>query len=138
AKVNQELAEGQQANPMFRGVEQIRMGEVSIYTMPIFMFAAPSWAVHEGRLYVGLFPQAVSMGVEYAAGGLAQPITGNPKYTQVMARLGDRPAHSVMYLDLPQTAPQTYQTWMMLTQFLSSMTAGAPGEARPMAMLPPL
>jgi prepilin-type processing-associated H-X9-DG protein len=130
--------------PMLEGVQQegfgalqlqrIQSGDVTIRSVNVLVYA-PSWAVHEGRLVVGMFPQAVAAAVENAK-GQGPSILEEPKFTNLMKRLGDRPVSAISYTDLPQTAPHMYQLAVMGVQFIQAFSRqqGVQGQL----ILPPL
>jgi hypothetical protein len=109
---------------------------MTIHSLAVPMFS-PSWAVRNGNLYITLFPQAIVMADLYAQQS-GPSILDNEKFLAVRKRaLGGaaEPATSLTYVDLPQTAPQSYQGYMMLTQTVAAMM---PAEAAPDMLLPPL
>jgi hypothetical protein len=65
----------------------------------------PTWAIKGGYLYVGLYPQVVAAAVE-AKGGPS--ILTKPAFTAMLRRLGDHPAATVSFVDLPTVAPDAY------------------------------
>ncbi|RMH62639.1 MAG: hypothetical protein D6685_08540, partial [Bacteroidetes bacterium] len=58
----------------------------------------PTWAVHDGRLYVGLFPQAVQAAGAFSASGRPS-ILEEPKYQALRKKLGVGEANVIMYSD---------------------------------------
>ncbi len=95
---------------------------------------SPSWAIHDGRLYMGLLPQAVKVAVNKPK----RSILDNPRFTALRQRLNaGKPITSISYVDLEATAPLTYQSYLMLMQTFPA-AAVAFGSDSPIAMLPPL
>jgi hypothetical protein len=97
-------------------------------------FVAPTWSVHDGKLYVGLFPQTVMMAGDRARAG-GPTILDNERFQAVMARLDGGEVTSIVYTDLPSTAEDAYQNMVMLTQIGSGMLAMFGGDSVP--LLPP-
>ncbi len=84
----------------------------------------PTWAVHDGRLYVGLFPQAVQAAGAFSASGRPS-ILEEPKYQALRKKLGVGEANVIMYSDLPRTAGESYPGLVTLTQAVSGFLAMA-------------
>lgn len=100
-------------------------------------FVAPTWSVHDGKLYVGLYPQTVmTAGDRTRAGG--PTILDSERFKAVMDRLnaGGKGASSIVYTDLPRTAKDSYQNMVMLTQMGTGFLAMFGGDNVP-ALLPP-
>lgn len=108
-------------------------GGITIHSLATPM-VAPSWAVHQGKLFVALSPQAIVTATVYA-GQQNNSIVQNEKFQAVRQALGGRAGSTLMFVDLPQTAPMAYQQYLMLTQMLASVTPGDTGAAM---LLPPL
>ena len=105
---------------------------VTVHTLALPMFASPSWAIHNGKLYFSTTPQAIVQAVQHEGAS----ILDNPAFQHARKELGDHPANQVTFVDLPKTALQAYQSVAMLLQFLPMM---APELAnRPPVMLPPI
>lgn len=76
---------------------------------------SPSWVVHDGNLYVALFPQ-VAAGAARHASEHGKSIRDNEKFAEIEKRLGqDQPA-TFEFMDLPQTAPDAYGAWLMVSR----------------------
>lgn len=102
-------------------------------------FVAPTWAVAEGNLYVGLYPQVVEQAVTQARGAKAggRSILDADHFKPIAGYLKDQPVSAVSFVDLQQTAPGAYEMNLMLTQSLTGIGEMMSGE--PVApMLPPL
>jgi prepilin-type processing-associated H-X9-DG protein len=94
----------------------------------------PAWAVKDGVLYVGAYPQIVSAAM--AISGEGKSILDNPAFVAVRKRLGDHPLRSLQYADLPQTAPMMYPVWLELAGYAGF--ADLFGASSPAMMIPPL
>lgn len=102
-------------------------------------FVAPTWSVHEGNLYVGLFPQTVlAAGARVAGGGNSggDSILDNDAYLALRDRLGGGDASAVVFVDLPRTAEGSYQNLVMLSQVGTGMLAMFGADPVP-TLLPP-
>src|SRR5262249_39452286 len=76
---------------------------------------SPCWTVHEGNLYIAAFPQVAAAG----AGRGAPPnssIMQTAAFTPVRPRLGQSSPAGFNFQDLPQTAPDAYGSWLMISR----------------------
>ena len=132
-------------------IQRTKMGDVDVHSISLFVIA-PSWALHDNRLYMALMPQTIPAAVEAANGKTS--ILDSAGFKSVRARLGVAKPTSVTFIDLPQTATESYP---VLAQVLAlvNMFAGAgcsahrccrrstsccrswPHAARPRGMMPP-
>lgn len=107
-------------------------------------FVAPAWAIHNNRLYVALYPQALEMAIEHS-GKRRDSILANKAFQDAMARFADNPAKQanalnhlkhatgISFANLPETATDGYGTTMALMQLLSGageMMTGEPSAVR--------
>jgi hypothetical protein len=75
---------------------------------------SPAWAVADGNLYIGLFPQTVATAVEHVKTNAAS-IEQNESFAALRKQLGGgEKITSVQWIDLPKTAPDAYPGWMMI------------------------
>ncbi|MCC6682868.1 MAG: hypothetical protein IT445_18375 [Phycisphaeraceae bacterium] len=117
--------------------KQIASGDLTIHSFAMPM-VSPSWALADGNLYVTLFPQAIVMADLYAKQS-SQPITSNAAFTELRDKLaGGDNVTGLVYIDLPQTAPAAYQSYVMLSQTLIAMLPPEIAEQTPGMLLPPL
>lgn len=111
-------------------------------------FIAPAWAVHDGKLFVSLYPQALEMVAEQS-GKREDSILANEAFQTAMARFVDqpgakgqafeslKPVTGFSFADLPNTAAEGYGMNMMIMQLMtgaSEMFTGEPSAMR----LPPV
>jgi prepilin-type processing-associated H-X9-DG protein len=76
---------------------------------------SPSWAIKDGTLYIGLFPQIVVSAVNRPAD--AKSILDNPDFQAVMRKLNAPAAYSSFeFIDLPKTMPNGYQSCLALSR----------------------
>ena len=105
-------------------------------------FVAPAYAVHEGRLFLGLYPQSVASAMSAAddvAGGVggAASILQSDKFKAVRERLGKTATAGLSYVDSPALAGPFYQGYQQLIR-LGVGVAGVKGIDTPPPVLPPL
>jgi hypothetical protein len=96
----------------------------------------PTWAVKHGTLFVGLYPQVVAAAVD-AADHPVPSILQRPAFTALMHRLGDHPAASETFIDLPSIAPDGY-TDLLGTSRLFLGLGDVFGAHPPALVVPPL
>ncbi|QOV88450.1 DUF3352 domain-containing protein [Humisphaera borealis] len=95
---------------------------------------SPAWAIKDGHLLIGLFPQMVAGAADQI--GATKSILDNPSFQAVRTRLGVANASEVVFMDLPKTAPDSYATWVAISRLVNfSDVLGVPAPAM---LLPPL
>lgn len=99
-------------------------------------FVTPTYAIADGKLYVGLFPQVVVTAVNYAKHE-GPTLLQNEKFAAVRKRLGgDRGVSSVAFFDLPRTAPNAYPSWLLISRYTG--LADLFGIDSPLLLVPPI
>ena len=96
----------------------------------------PTWAVKDGYLYVGLYPQVV-VGAIDAADRHGPSILQRPELAQLMKRLGNHPAASLQFTDLPDVAPDGYAGLLGESRLLLGI-GDIFGAHPPILVVPPL
>ncbi len=99
-------------------------------------FVTPGWAVKDGNLYVGLYPQVIASAITFAQ-SKGPSILQNPQYLALQHRLGDHKPAALSYFDLPAMAGDGYGDLLLV----SRMYLGAAdlfGAQTPPMVLPPL
>lgn len=97
---------------------------------------SPAWAIKDGRMYAGLYPQIVVSAVNRQPDG--KSITDNPGFQMVMKELNAPSQYdSFQYVDLPQTIPQGYQAWLLVSRLYLGY-GDIFGLQSPPLVLPPL
>jgi prepilin-type processing-associated H-X9-DG protein len=99
-------------------------------------FVTPSWAIKDGNLYLGLYPQVVEAALEQGS-GKGKSILDNEDYQAVQKRLGGRQGSAITFENLPKTAPDAYQNLLMMTRLYLGF-ADVMGADTPAMLLPPL
>lgn len=97
-------------------------------------FVAPTWAVHDGKLYLALYPQTVMTAFDRAAAD-GPSILESEAFQAARERLGVDQPTSISYTDLPRTARSAYQSWVMISQIGSGALAMFGGDNP--VLLPP-
>lgn len=128
-QVNQNMG----PSPMQMKVQfhEFKTGGMTVHYLGV-PFVQPSWAVHDGTLYVGLFPQMV-VAAANNAGHDGQSILQNEGFVALRQRLGGKNVSSIEFLDLPKTAPDAYALWLLVTR-LSGFGDMMGVQAPPMVM----
>jgi len=118
-------------------LRETKAGDVTVHFVgsPVF---TPSWAVHRGNLYVGMYPQVVATAARHASG---KSLLDNPDFVAVRQRLlggagAGAKASAVQFFDLPKTAPGGYQAWLMLSSF--ARMGDMAGVESPAMLFPPM
>ena len=101
--------------------------------VPLF---TPTWAVKGGNLYVGLYPEVVAAAVD-SVDRHSPSILQRPEFAAVMKRLGDHPAASLSFTNLPGVAPDGY-TDLLGTSRLFLGLGDIFGAQAPVLVVPPL
>jgi hypothetical protein len=112
-----------------------KQGDLTIHYLSVPV-VAPSWAVKDGNLYLGLYPQVVSGAAEHVTSKGAS-ILENTAFVAVQKRLAATGATSVSFGDLPRTAADGYQEVLMLGRVYLGV-ADLFGARTPAMALPPL
>jgi len=97
---------------------------------------SPSWAIKDGTLYIGLYPQMVVSAVNRPAD--AKSIQDNPDFQAVMQKLNAPAAYSSFsFIDLPKTMPNGYQGCLALSRLYFGL-GDVFGAQTPPLIMPPL
>ena len=121
-------------------LRETKVGDVTVHFVasPVF---TPSWAIAGGNLYVGMYPQVVATAASRAARGGGKSLLDNPDFVALRQRLlgaagGNAKASAFQFLDLPKTAPSSYQPWLMLSSF--ARMGDMAGVESPAMLFPPM
>ena len=128
-----ELAKAMRMPEMKVKMFTTKSGETTIHYVGTPLIS-PAWAVRNGYLVVGMFPQVVAGALDQF--GSDKSILDNPAYQQVRARLNVADATGVGFADLQKTAPDGYTTWLMISRLTGF--AEMFGVDSPAMILPPL
>jgi prepilin-type processing-associated H-X9-DG protein len=129
--IKQEMA-GEKMTVAFHTSKQ---GDLTIHYLGIPV-VAPSWAIKDGNLYVGLYPQVVSGAAEHVA-GKGPSILENEGFAAMRKRLGGENISAISFTDLPRTAAEGYQEILMLSRVWLGM-ADLFGAKTPALVMPTL
>ncbi|MHB1158057.1 MAG: hypothetical protein ACYC26_14620 [Phycisphaerales bacterium] len=137
------------ANMMMMAASQGNEVRFSIRTteadgVTLYYFAlpavAPTLAIKDGRMYLGLQPQTVVAAMQTAgntAGGGGKSILDNPAFARLHRACGDQPISSFEFYDLPQTFGGGYQTMLLMTRLYLGL-GDMFGVQTPAMMMPPV
>jgi prepilin-type processing-associated H-X9-DG protein len=96
----------------------------------------PSWAIKDGTLYIGLFPQMVVAAMDRPAD--AKSILDNSDFQAVFQKLNAPQAYSSFsYADLRKTLPGSYQACLAITRLYFGI-GDLFGAQSPAMILPPM
>jgi hypothetical protein len=114
---------------------QFTSNGVTVHYLPTPLIS-PAWTIKDGRWYAGLYPQIVVAAMNRAPDG--KSILDNPGYQAVMKEL-NAPSQfdSFEFQDLPQTMPQGYQAWLLMSRLYLGY-GDLFGLQSPPLLLPPL
>jgi prepilin-type processing-associated H-X9-DG protein len=97
---------------------------------------SPSWAIKDGTLYIGLYPQMVVSAVNRPAD--AKSIQDNPDFQAVIQKLNAPAAYSSFsFIDLPKTMPNGYQGCLAMSRLYFGL-GDLFGAQSPPLIMPPL
>ena len=97
---------------------------------------APTWAVKDGVLYLGLYPQTVAAAIDHAAAG-GPSILENQAFVAMRERLGGKDPAFLSFIDEPQLIGENYQYALILSQTYLGMI-DLLGVDCPPLLLPPI
>ncbi len=98
---------------------------------------APSWAIADGKLYLGMQPQVVA-GALAAAKRDGASITDNAEFTKLRKALsGGQATSAVSYMDLQQKVDDTYSFNLIFSRYLTGF-GDLFGVDAPPLLMPPL
>jgi prepilin-type processing-associated H-X9-DG protein len=133
--LNGMMKEGMAGEPVTVSFNTSKQGDLTIHYLAV-PFVAPSWAIKDGNLYVGLYPQVVSGAAEHVASN-APSILENAGFAALRKRLGGEGITAISFNDLPKNAAEGYQDVLMLSRVYLGM-ADLFGAKTPALVLPPL
>ncbi len=134
AMIQQQMMQGQDTKMTveFRQ-EAIEGTTVHFLATPL---VTPSWAIKNGTLYIGLFPQMVVSAMDRAVD--AKSIQDNSDFQAVLQKVNAPPAFSSFgYVDLPKTVPDSYQVCLAINRLYFGI-GDLFGAHSPPMILPPL
>jgi len=113
-----------------------QIGGVTVHTL-IMPQAQPSWAVHNGKLYLALSPQGVAAAAKASENAGGGNIAHNDRFAALLQRLGAPRMSGFEFADLPLTAAAMYPALQGGIVGLG-MIAAQQGIWVPGDLLPPL
>ncbi|MEM9915355.1 MAG: hypothetical protein AAF911_10370 [Planctomycetota bacterium] len=109
-------------------------GDVDLHTLGTPLLS-PTWAIVEGQLVAGLMPHTVLNAIDR----LDQPnsLAQQDDFAALRENIGTRRLTSISWVDLQQTAANSYQNFLLLESLVTGGASMATGQPMPM-VLPPL
>ncbi|MGH7180268.1 MAG: hypothetical protein ACREJC_23015, partial [Tepidisphaeraceae bacterium] len=115
-------------------IRQLKSGDLTVSYIAVPL-VSPAWTIKDGWLYAGMYPQTV---VAAATRGAPQKsILDNDAFNAMRKRLGPAPAESIVFMDLPKTAPQSYGALLAMSRLAMGL-CDIWGVPAPEMVLPPL
>jgi prepilin-type processing-associated H-X9-DG protein len=133
--LNGMMKEGTAADGVTISFMTSKQGDLTIHYLSI-PFVAPSWAIKDGNLYFGLYPQVVSAAAAHVA-EKGPSILENAAFVELRKRLGDQKISAISFYDLPKITAEGYQEILLLSRVYLGM-ADMFGAKTPALVLPPL
>lgn len=135
----QKTIEALAAPAMARDKMQLRFARVD-YAGTVINYAAlpvvaPAWAVKDGTLYMGLYPQVVAGALDNA-GARGKSLLENPDFQALRNRLGGQNCTGFSFSDLPRSVGDGYPMMLLVAQLIG--IADMAGVNTPPMILPPL
>ncbi len=112
--------------------EQVKGTKVTHLGIP---YVAPAWMVHNGRLYVSFFPQALELAIDHS-GKEEDSILANPAFQKTIAQFKVKSYTGLSFTDLPETAADGYGMNLLIMQTLAGSTEMFSGKASGLRMPP--
>lgn len=97
---------------------------------------SPSWAIRDGNLYVGLYPQVVVGAANHVATS-GPSLAENAAFQDMLKRLGAPEGASVQFIDMESRVPGGYASWLAIMRLYLGM-ADMWGVQSPVMFMPPL
>ena len=115
--------------------EQMKAADLTLHYLNV-PFVTPTWTLQNGNWYFSLYPQMAQSAAQNAA-ARGPSILENEAFVAMRKRLGDHQASSLMFDNLPKTAPQAYAMWVLLSRYAAAGDVWGGVKSGPM-LLPPL
>jgi hypothetical protein len=112
----------------------VQYGEVIINQLGIPLFT-PSWAIHDGKLYAAMYPQAILAAID--RNGEGPSLLDNEKFVAMRKALAPGRITGVTFTDLPATLPNNYGSLIMIESLLFGGGSMFTGQPMP-SFVPPL
>ena len=96
---------------------------------------APSWAILDGKLIVGLYPQTLVAAKDRFE--QTRSLRNNPAFEELVQSVGTRRLTGLSWVNLPETAEQSYGSLLASEHLITGIAAMATGQPMPQ-VLPPL
>jgi len=113
-ELNALLKEQNRNRPPHVAMRIIKSGDLSIHTLSV-PGASPAWAIKDGNLYIGLYPQSVAAAAEHVT-AKGKSITDNADFAALQKKLGKDQPTSIHFVDLPRITKSSYTELLMLVR----------------------
>ena len=123
------------AGEMSASLRTVRHDQIDIQYVSLPLIA-PAWTVHNGNLYMGLYPQTVADAARHVADEKPSIIT-NLKCRDLMTKLKPSDIASMQFIDVPALGPHGYAATLMAAQTVFGFADLVGAESPPM-VIPPL
>ena len=110
------------------GIEKLKVGDTEVHYIASgdsFLPIAPSWAVHDKKLYLAMYPQVVKSAIDNAG---KNPITASPTFAALRAK-ADKNALGLVYVNTPKLIGRHY-TMLLLYAHMAGRYSGRRGNQR--------
>lgn len=118
---------------MHIGFEHTQADGVDVYYVAL-PFVSPSWTIQDDKLFLALYPQLALSAANAAKG---PSLVENPDFQSLRQALHGTNANGLLFVDLPKSATEGYQTLLAMSQ-LGLGFANMAGIQTPPMVIPPL
>ncbi|MBA3272940.1 MAG: hypothetical protein H0T11_03585 [Chthoniobacterales bacterium] len=95
--------------------ERAKLNGLNLHYWAVPMIS-PAWAMKDGAMYAGAFPQTVVSAAGRASNAEGGSILDNAKFQELSKRFGGGEIHSLNFVDLPEIAPDGYASLLMIAR----------------------
>jgi Protein of unknown function (DUF3352) len=133
--INKFAAEQLKQEKITIAFRQSKVGGLNIHYLAIPAIT-PAWAIADGNLYVGLFPEVVVSAAAQVS-GKGKSILDNPAFVSMRDHIaGTNKVSGVSFMDLARLAPDSYPSWLVVSRLVG--IGDMMGIRSPIMVLPPL
>jgi len=124
AKKNDAERQGRTLRPQ-PSIETVKAGKIAVkyVAIPGPVPVAPAWAIHNGRLYVALFPQVIQATIENEG---KNPLTSDATFAACRAKVSKN-ASMLSYVNTPKLVSQVYHWGLMIWTVAANAGASEAG-----------
>lgn len=135
-QANKILAENMPVQGITYSLKTKQVGGLTLHYLP-WALITPCWAIKDGNLYAGMYPQTVIAAANFGAAH-GPSILDNEQFQAIRKRLaaGGTQATGIQFTDLQQVMPLTYGPWVALSRGIGFTDAF--GIDSPLMLVPPM